>query len=327
MRKQDEYLNALKTLSKFSAVPWWPKYVYHFTDITNAVEIIKAEKLYARDNPLNHMVNDNASTEIINITKDDFKNFVRFYFRPKTPTQFHNEGYKPRECRKEHYKDADIPVPIFFLFEACEMLALPNAYFSETSLASQQSSLTNDFEEFKTFDFIKIYSDGPYCDKALKLYRHAELVVKAECDLKHLRQILCRSQAEYQTFCYLLKEAGQLKKYKDIIGVKSTNDIFNKRSLFISFVTLLHESAVIHIENTNLLQHGKVMLSINVYIKDQIYHKEIEMKDSFSTLEIVFDSKDIQIALAKSNYQYIFEILFDECLVYKNNYENTDLPF
>lgn len=73
-----------------------PRYLYHFTDIENLISIIESSSICSREYAIenNLMKNDNASSEVIHKTSSVNKNFVRLYFRPKTPTQFHNEGIK-----------------------------------------------------------------------------------------------------------------------------------------------------------------------------------------------------------------------------------------
>lgn len=325
MGKQDEYLKVLQMNTTISYVSWWPKFVYHFTDISNAVQIINDGMLFARGNLLNHMYNDNASSEIINITNTDIKNYVRFYFRPKTPTQYHNEGYKPVDCRNQKYKDADIPVPIFFVFEACEMLSLPYALYSEKSLASPQSELINDIESFKKFDFYKIYSGGPYQKKDIKLYRHAELVVPNQCDLKYLKQIWCRSQAEYQTFCYMLKKAGKLKEFKNIIGVKSNDDLFYKRSLFVSRVTLTKADIVIFIDNTNIFNSVETVMKVVINIGGKQYLVKHIVREP--SLKITLEGNDVVNDLTNNNHSYVIDIFLDTILVYSNEYIDNELPY
>lgn len=76
---------------------WWPDYFYHFTDVHNAVSIIESGWIYSRTQAQakDIMVNDNASRVVIDMTGDEKKTYGRLYFRPLTPTQYHNEGYKP----------------------------------------------------------------------------------------------------------------------------------------------------------------------------------------------------------------------------------------
>lgn len=79
---------------KNSARKWWPHFVFHFTDINNVANILKCGKLYSR-NRLHHSTQnfiDIASPEVIQRTPAYYQDFVRLYFRPRTPTQFRNEG-------------------------------------------------------------------------------------------------------------------------------------------------------------------------------------------------------------------------------------------
>lgn len=69
--------------------------IWHFTDINNMANILSFSKIgsknYCRTNNLS--VNDNAST-LVNesLTKKWVHDYARFYLRPKTPTQYRNEG-------------------------------------------------------------------------------------------------------------------------------------------------------------------------------------------------------------------------------------------
>lgn len=93
----------------------WCRYAFHFTDISNAVEILANKTLYSRNvaKEMDVMHNDNASRQVINVTKSSILDYVRFYFRPLTPTQYHNEGFKHKDIRYENDVDANVPVPKF----------------------------------------------------------------------------------------------------------------------------------------------------------------------------------------------------------------------
>lgn len=79
--------------SDIAGVIWWPRYAYHFTDITNAVNILTTCRLYSRINinGMHLMKNENASRQVIDMTSPEAATYVRFYFCPLTPTQYHNE--------------------------------------------------------------------------------------------------------------------------------------------------------------------------------------------------------------------------------------------
>lgn len=81
---------------------WWAEFAFHYTDMSNAVNILRDGCLYSRIDAemYGNMSNDNASMQVINMTNSDIESYVRMYFRPHTPTQYHNEGYKHVRLRK-----------------------------------------------------------------------------------------------------------------------------------------------------------------------------------------------------------------------------------
>ncbi|MCK4449304.1 MAG: DUF4433 domain-containing protein, partial [Anaerolineae bacterium] len=80
--------------ARLGPLSWWPRYVYHFTDVRNAASIIQSGHLYSRAGAerRNLMKIDNASPQIIQQTRPEHLEYVRLYFRPRTPTQYRNEG-------------------------------------------------------------------------------------------------------------------------------------------------------------------------------------------------------------------------------------------
>ena len=123
------YSDIIKNNREVSAVKWWPNFAYHFTDVMNAAGILSSGVLYSRTEAVrnNRMVNNNASTQVINITDNAVRSSVRFYFRPLTPTQYYNEGYKHKELRfdsadKDGSIGANVPIPVFLTFRLNELL-------------------------------------------------------------------------------------------------------------------------------------------------------------------------------------------------------------
>lgn len=214
------------------------KYAYHFTDVTNAVNILAEGRLYSRNKALakDLMANDNASEKVI-AYNNFVTNYVRFYFRPKTPTQFYNEGYKHPAFRFEGNKNANITVPVFFLFDLESMLESGQVSFSARTLAGYNPSPTfNGIQEFAALPFKKIYS-SPY-DKENKDFRHAELICLDEFALEPcLQKIVCRNQIERATLNCLLyeKNPALLGKYKNLINSDENDslDLFERNGLFV----------------------------------------------------------------------------------------------
>ena len=70
----------------------WTGYVYHFTHLENAANILISHSLKARSQLLDNYFKDSAAENVIKATRSSAKNYVRFYFRPLTPTQLCHEN-------------------------------------------------------------------------------------------------------------------------------------------------------------------------------------------------------------------------------------------
>lgn len=138
IRRIWRFLDRLKKEAWLGTNSWWPGYLFHFTDIQNAVSILKEGALINRNEAQARglMITDNASPEIIANTADELKNYVRLYFRPRTPTQASNEGFRPPQQRDYN---AHCPVPVYFIFDSKDVLARPDVCFTAGSLATNST--------------------------------------------------------------------------------------------------------------------------------------------------------------------------------------------
>lgn len=221
-----------------SHVSWWPRFAFHFTDVTNAVSILNSGYLFSRSDAaqLNIMKNDNASRQVIDMTNSDVVSKVRFYFRPLTPTQYYNEGYKHPSLRYNGDDNANVPVPVFFLFDLEKLLNLPGVEFSETSQAGHGSVVHSGLEEFSQLNFDYIYDNSYDNFETTKLYRHAEITHPNSFPIEScISNILCRNNLERTTLLNLLKEKNYIAftKYKDIIKVPK-KDTFVNNGIFLT---------------------------------------------------------------------------------------------
>ncbi|MGP4064625.1 DUF4433 domain-containing protein [Oceanobacillus sp. M65] len=217
---------------------WWSNYIYHFSHITNIASILNDGILCSR-NQVNKKkienLNDNASSDVISGTVEEYKDYVRFYFRPLTPTQFHNEGIRAKVEITE--LGAHCPVPVFLLFDT-EILDEPNVYFSYESLASHHYvPIHQGVEELAEAPFNYIYhNDSTFGldGSQIRKHRQAEIVVKNHCNLDYLQRIVCRTKAEADTLKHLLDDFARLE-YQDMIcyiddgtfDTKDSNTIFH----------------------------------------------------------------------------------------------------
>lgn len=329
MPKLDQIQSILKKASGVSAVNWWPKYIYHYTDLTNAIGILKECKIFSR-NSVGELANENASKDVIEHTSVEVLDYVRFYFRPKTPTQYRNEGFIPRNQR---WSNAHVPIPIFFAFKADKMFEREDVLFSEVSLANKEHRLTNELNELEKFDFRKIYSDGGYKGEKLTPYRHAEIVIPSNSNLENLSNIWCRSNAEYNYLCYLLKQEGIYEKYRNLIGLKENDSsIFYKQSVYISKVDLYNTGVNVVYRNSYLIEPENKNLEITYIVNiGNKRFKRVFYGNGLSEDRVQFNSDMIEW-IDKNKKEYIFKILFDEYCVFEGKYSevknlNEELPY
>ncbi len=221
-----------------SSVSWWPRYAFHYTDVTNALGILKEGIIYSRFDAIQKqlMSNDNASKQVIDMTYSGVTSSVRFYYRPLTPTQFHNEGYKHSMLRYCGDSNANVPVPIFFLFDLKSILCMKETMFSEQSLAGGGEILYQGEDAFSKLNFAQIYKNGPMENiEAEKKYRQAEIVFPGCFPIDNaIKNIVCRNDIERATLLNLLRKESpkEFYKYKDLVVV--CNECFENNGLFVT---------------------------------------------------------------------------------------------
>lgn len=216
---------------------WWPYYVYHYTDVRNAVSILKSGILYSRSKAidLSVMQSDNASRQVIDMTNSRAITYARFYFRPLTPTQYYNEGFKHPDLRFDGDINANVPVPIFLLFDAESVLSTSGTMFSSSPQSGHGSPLESGVDAFARLPFHDIYSDGPSSSDQRR-HRHAEVVYPTAYLIKNtLKYIMCRNAVERSTLLTLLSQENKslFDRYSEIIKI-SNDGIFLKNGMFIN---------------------------------------------------------------------------------------------
>lgn len=140
LNKYEKEFNCVNFLERFDNQP----YIYHFTHLFNAVEIIKNRKILSRNKAKElGLLKYDAAGSVVERTSKAHP-FARFYFRPQTPTQFYNEclGWDTElktNYDKSYYSQASrlglpkCPIPVFFRFDLKEVLMkMPNKCFHST---------------------------------------------------------------------------------------------------------------------------------------------------------------------------------------------------
>lgn len=328
--KYDEIIkNQMSSLP--ASIRWWPKYFYHFTNIQNALGIIDSGWIYGRQEAVenNLMKTDNASPSVISVSQNRIKEYARLYFRPRTPTQYHNEGYKPEHIRETDI-NANCPVPIFFFLDSNTVLNMDGVKFSEISCAGQRDLiLLSGTEEFESLPFNKIYHDGYIAaderDDIVK-HRHAEVVRLNGLPIKDvIKGIACRSVAEKQTLLYLLQtqHPKAYQAYRPIIRYSPELNLFFNNGIFIKTVRYCVGKIEIMFNDTNK-RYGKnksngkdIQFEATVNYLDKFGN--IISRTLFTTVLDYANSEAVNLNIKNQDSKVaIVEIRFDDNLMYKS---------
>lgn len=308
---------------------WWPKYFYHFTDIQNALGIIDKGWIFARQKAIDDelMQNDNASKTVISVSDNHIKEYARLYFRPKTPTQFHNEGYKPESVRQTDI-NASCPVPVFFFLDSEYILNMESVKFSEVSCAGYGDlCLMSGEKAFSNLPFEKIFHDG-YFDAQnrddIVSHRHAEIVRPLGIPIKNcLKGIVCRSVAERQTLLYILRNQyfDKYKEYRHLIKYDPTLDMFFNNGIFIREVRYNGELTVMLNDASKRKSYSKNNSIVNclVVIDYLDNNGDIFGRDNYNLPVDYLKAEEININVPSDfSGSAIVEVYFDDILMYKN---------
>ncbi|HSU12457.1 DarT ssDNA thymidine ADP-ribosyltransferase family protein [Longimicrobium sp.] len=187
----------------------WPLHLYHFSDVRNVASILRSGRVYSRRRAEELGLHDVEIASLDIIEGSPWAHgLARLYFRPVTPTQYHNEGIRPPEHRSKH---SHCPVPVFLIFDAAEMLTRGDAQITDGNLARQRYRIGSGAAFLRRLNFRAIYHDEPYPASMsrgerdeITRARCAEVVFPGEVDLSALREVVCRTPAERTTLLTLL---------------------------------------------------------------------------------------------------------------------------
>ncbi len=182
---------------------------------------------------------DNGSPHFNRELDPEEKSYVRLYSRPRTPTNYSNEGIRPQsEIRYE----AHMPVPAYLLFSS-DLLMQKGINFTSGRF-TQISDMDETAENLKRMEFQKIYHDEsvmPLSDRRrseILNTRHSEVLVKNELSLHFVKHIVCRLTPERNTLLNLLKPEVKSKWIKRIHVDLGDRGCFYKLGTFIESVQL-----------------------------------------------------------------------------------------
>lgn len=171
------------------------KGLYHFTDFSNLEQIFKTGFLYSRNQCIMNHIKfiDGANHDVLDKASKNIHDKVRFYYRPKTPTLYDNEGVK----LKEYCDNIHIPMPVYLLFDE-ELILLDSTEFSDGNATSSKIDNTSSF--FSHIDWDSVFHDTwfePEDRNYIINKRQAELLSSEPVSInKYLKKIIFRCEAD-----------------------------------------------------------------------------------------------------------------------------------
>lgn len=333
-------------------------YIYHFTHLFNAIEVIKSRKILSRDRAeeLGLLKFDSAGSVVMrsNLAHP----FARFYFRPCTPTQYYNEalgadsrlgemGYGrpiydeftgekhfPRVWKSKYPKALGLglpkcPIPVFFRFDLEEVISvMPElCYYSDRNMQSNNPCVYKIVDTPNHLGVDYLYDTMETAKARAKSsggYNSSEI----DRYMKYSQQeFLVKSEFDfskltsYDIICYDSEYAALLKNMLDDDPICSR------------IVTSCDEK-IFERENRHLsLSNGDNCNVLDSTYQDEHYYKICgdnlaEINFDFSHADVISDSKkEIHVsgAIKWENSNVSFDIFFvdprartKEWLVYKN---------
>lgn len=295
---------------------FWPRFLFHFSDITNAVKILKDGRLFSRAllQKKEGLKKDIASSEIIERTNPKWKEFVRLYFRPRSPMLYCIEGVRPPESFEYN---AHCPVPIYFVFDAEKILSLQSTCFSNGNLSYEDVQTGDTVDFYLSLPFNIIYHDASLSHlakderKPYKFHRHAEVIIPESLELTYLKFVVCRSRAEFETLINLLPTEAS-NKWRNKIGIAKRDWFFYCLWLFVENVFLDDSFINFNFSLPAQIQHT--------------YHARCDIEDFATGIRHTWQSSDfkavknLRVDLKNLGHPQHYKVSFylDQHLVYQN---------
>ena len=306
-----------------SARESWPRYLFHCTDVLNVVSILTSGMLLGRTQAQqsDSLRVDIAAPEIIDRTSTEWQDYVRLYFRPRTPTQYRNEGFRP-VSRLE--LEAHCPVPIYLLFDAYQILSRQDSLFTDGNLAADATPMRT-IDDLSRMPFDLIYHDArfePQERSQIVFHRNAEVLIPERLGLRDVRRILCRSQAEYETLRNLLPPRAW-DRWADKVGVVPRLNLFHGKWSFVEQVELAAERVQFRFNQTTTTPGpfaARVVISVLSTTGSQRYHWR---DGEFMANDVL----NLSLSKVGNPTDYSISLNLDDHLAFEGRHEAYDLPW
>jgi hypothetical protein len=220
-------INVVDFIDRF---PCHPK-AYHFTHMDNALKIIRSMKLQCR----NYADGNFSNSAGVNVNRTNKAHrFARFYFTPKSPTQFYNECLGKDMDDRKYYERArrlglpKCPMPVFFVFDIEELLmTIPEkCYYSTGNMQKDASRWYRIIDDPSRIKAREIYIDSyDTFDE-----RQQEFLVDGELDFSKLKDVQICCYDDYQAD--VLRKEFEGTRWAEVVSVNRRLYEYQNKELY-----------------------------------------------------------------------------------------------
>ena len=202
-------LNLMEFYNELNDYSWGKPYIYHFTHLFNAIEVIKTRKILSRNRAVElGLLKYDAAGSVVHRSSKAHP-YARFYYRTGTQTQFYNECLG-KQYNTEYYERARgnglpmCPMPVFFKFDLQEVLTkYPTlCCYSNGNLQASWTRIFKVMDDPANIDALHLYSKDH--NKLVRDKKQQEFLIKSEFDFSTINN--------FQIICYDREETDILKK-------------------------------------------------------------------------------------------------------------------
>jgi len=226
----------------------WVGYAYHFTELANLPSILTNNALYSRAEASRQALIEAevGDRHILQQTSRDVLEYVRFYWRPRTPMLYQIEGIRS----EDHYPgySARCDIPAYICVPMSDMLSRADIRFTDRNAASAGYTAGSSLAFLATIPFDRVYHDS-WLDEGEKREilsrRQAEIQVPVQFNLTDDTLVILRSMAELATLREKLAPSV-LDAWKQRLVVSTRYPAFYKRWLFVDRVVRQGDTATVY---------------------------------------------------------------------------------
>lgn len=223
-------LNLMEFYNTLKSKGYKRPFVYHFTHMFNAIEVIRSRKILSRNRAMElGLLKYDAAGSVVHRSAKAHP-YARFYYRTGTQTQFYNECLGKLKGSRYYGRAEDnglpmCPMPVFFKFDLQEVLAKHSnlCYYSTGNLQTNWAQIYKVIDDPHNIDADRLYSGQR--SKEYQEKKQQEFLIKNEFDFSELK--------DYQIICYDREETEILKSIfcddpicEHIYSIYDSEDVF-----------------------------------------------------------------------------------------------------